>query len=251
LATTNAGEAILTQCEVMAGAAENLERLVAGHDTRAAGAVRVTATDAIGHHLILPRLAALRQSHPAIQIDLITGIRKMDIARREADIAVRFSLTRPTDARLVCRKLGEVGFAMYASDKYLARAGTPKRGQGLAQHDLITFVGQTWPRSLGRLFMGESLTGARISLRSNDQSVHLRATVEGLGISELPCFLGDGNSQLIRIWPEEKPTLRPAWLITHEDLRRAARIKVVCSMIVEAFDCESMILRIGYLSQKH
>lgn len=62
-----------------------------------------------------------------------------------------------------------------------------------------------WPRSLGSFFMGERLDGVRIALRSNHQFSQLRATAEGLGISELPCFLADQNDGVERVWPDEKP----------------------------------------------
>src|SRR5262249_25653473 len=67
---------------------------------------------------------------------------------------------------LVCRKLGEVGFGLYASPRYLAEHGSPQRGQGLAGHRLISYVGN--PASgFGPLFMGEALAGAQIALCSN------------------------------------------------------------------------------------
>jgi DNA-binding transcriptional LysR family regulator len=243
-ATTQAGQTILSQCEAMEVAALNLERLVSGQDSRADGLVRVTATDALTYRFVIPCIAAIHKTHPGLQIDLLTGIRVMDIARREADLAVRVMFNRPTDSSLVCRKLGDVGFTLYASRAYLAEHGTPKRGHGLGGHDLITFMGA--PVSLrSRFFMGESLEGARVLMRSNDQVAQLRATAKGLGIIELACFFGDCDSEVTRVWPDEAPTFRPLWLITHQDLRRATRIRVVSSAIAEAFQREARVLRYG------
>jgi hypothetical protein len=83
------------------------------------------------------------------------------IARRESDLAIRFA--RPAASELVCRKLGEVGFSLYASQRYLAKFGIPKRGQGLGGYDLITFTGA--PAATTPFFMGESLDGARVAVR--------------------------------------------------------------------------------------
>src|SRR6516225_2690585 len=138
-ATTSAGEAILRQCMAMESAALNLERIVAGRDSLVTGSVRVTTTEALAYQLIAPAIAALRQTHPELRVDLIASVRSLDIARREADLAVRFA--RPATSDLVCRKLGEVGFSLYASRRYLAKSGIPKRGVGLAGYDLITFAG--------------------------------------------------------------------------------------------------------------
>ena len=245
LVTTNAGAAIVGQCEAMVTAAESLERLVAGQDTRAAGVIRLTATEALTHKFLVPLLAELNESHPEIQFELTTGIRKLDIARREADIALRVSVTRPGDSGLICRKVGDIGFTLYASNKYLSKVGRPERGHGLGGYDLVTYLGQTWPRSMGQLFMGESTAGARFTLRSNDQFALLRATAAGCGISELPCYYGDECAEIVRVWPEEEPALRTAWLVTHEDLRRATRIRVVSSAIADVFRRHAKTLRNG------
>src|SRR6516162_6949518 len=138
-ATSPAGEAILRQCTVMETSALDLERVAAGRDSLVTGSVRVTTTEALAYQLIAPAIASLRQAHPELQVDLVVGVRSLDIARRDADIAVRFA--RPSASELVCRKLGEVGFLLYASQPYLARAGIPKRGEGLGGYDLITFTG--------------------------------------------------------------------------------------------------------------
>ena len=243
LALTSAGQTILKHGETMQGAALALERMVAGHDTRTAGSVCVTATDVLTRRILMPVVVALRKSHPELQIDLLTGVRSLDITRREADLAVRVSNVRPADSQLVCQKLGEIGFALYASRKYLESHGTPARGQGLAGHDLISFPGT--PRLVRPFFMGESLQGARYAIRSNDQYVQLSAAEEGLGICELACFFGDSHPEVVRVWPDETPNVRPVWLITHKDLRRAARIRVVSVAIAAAFERMAKTLRAG------
>lgn len=183
------------------------------------------------------------KSHPELQIDLLTGVRSRDITRREADLAVRVSNVRPADSRLVCQKLGEISFTLCASSRYLERHGTPARGQGLANHDLSSFPGT--PRLVRPFFMGESLQGARYAVRSNDQYVQLTAARESLGICELACFFGDSHPEVVRVWPEEIPNLRPVWLITHKDPGRAARIRVVSVAIAAAFERTAKTLRSG------
>src|SRR5262249_28571099 len=241
-AASSAGQAILRQCEAMEVAALDLERRVAGHDAQFIGSVRLTTTEALASHVIVPHLATLRERYPQLQVELITGVRSLDITRREADIAIR--LVRPTAPSLVCRKLGELGFALYASPRYLAEHGSPQRGQGLGGHRLISYVG-TPASGFGPLFMGEALAGAQIVLRSNSPCVQAKAAASGLGISELACLIGDDYAGLMRVWPDEEPLLRSVWLITHEDLRRSAKIRMLSSIIAEAFEREASILRYG------
>jgi len=240
-ATTLAGQAILRECATMESAAIDLERIVAGRDSLIAGSVRVTTTEALAYQLVTPAVAALHETHPELRIDLITGVRSLDIARREADLAVR--LARPSAPDLVCRKLGEVGFSLYASRRYLASAGVPRRGQGLTGFDLIAFTGA--PAATSPFFMGESLEGARVALRCDNPLIQVRAAASNVGIVEAACFLGDSSPELVRVWPDEAPARRAAWLIMHPDMQRAARIKAVSSVITEAFRRQRRILEQG------
>lgn len=240
-ATTSAGEAVLRQCMAMENAALDLERIAAGRDTLVTGSVRVTTTEALAHRLVAPAIAILRQRHHELRIDLIAGVRSLDIARRDADLAVRFA--RPSSSDLVCRKLGEVGFSLYASPRYLARAGIPERRKGLAGCDLITFSGA--PAAASPFFMGETLEGARIALRCDNPLIQLKAAADEVGIAELACFLGDSSPDLVRVWPHESPARRTAWLIVHQDMRRAARIRAVSAAIGDAFRHQRSILEDG------
>jgi DNA-binding transcriptional LysR family regulator len=91
--------------------------------------------------------------------------------------------------------------------------------------------------------MDESIEGAEIVLRSNDITVQAKAASVGLGISELACIFGDTQPDLVRVWPREGPTLRPIWVVIHEDLRRAPKIRLVPSAIAEACRGSFKLLR--------
>lgn len=240
-ATTSAGDAILRQCMAMESAAFDLERIAAGRDALLAGSVRLTTTGALAYQVVGPAIASLRRTYPELQVDLNVGVRSLDIARRDADIALRFA--RPSAPDLVCRKLGEVGFTLYAAPEYLASAGALIRGQGLAGHDLITFTGA--PAATSPFFLDESLEGARTALRCDDAFIQREAAANGMGIAELACFLGDDAAGLVRVWPDASPTRRSAWLIVHQDMRRSARIRAVSAAIGDAFRSQRAILDAG------
>ncbi len=231
LETTAAGEAILRQCAAMEDAARDLERIAAGKDALLAGQVRLTTTEPLAHQVVAPAIAALRLAHPDLRIELNAGVRSLDIARREADLALR--LAQPQAPGLFRRKLGEVGFALYASPGYLEARGVPAPGRGLAGHDLITYRGV--PAAMAPFFMGESLEGAETLLRCDSPLFQLKAAADGLGLAELTCFLGDDAQGLVRVWPDLAPVRRPCWLIVHQDMRRAARIKAVSTAIEASF----------------
>ena len=177
----------------------------------------------------------------------MVGVRTLDIARRDADMAVRFA--RPTASGLVCRKLGEVGFSLYASRDYLAKREAPKRGAGLAGYDIITFTRA--PAAISPFFMGESLDDARIASRCDNPLIQLQAAARDVGIAELACCLGDERAELTRIWPDESPVLRTVWLVVHQDLQRSARVRAVTAAIADAFLRHGKFLRDGSRASRH
>src|SRR5215831_11572153 len=88
---TSAGDAVLRQCMAMERAALDLERIAAGRDSLLAGSVRVTTTEALAYELVAPAVAVMRRTHPELRVDLVAGARSLDVARRDADLAVRFA----------------------------------------------------------------------------------------------------------------------------------------------------------------
>jgi DNA-binding transcriptional LysR family regulator len=233
---TAAGQAILNQSEAMENAAASVDRLVYGHDARLSGQVRVATTEGLAHAIVVPAITALAESHPQLQVEVMADPRTLNIARRQADIAVR--LARPTDADLVCRKLGDCGFALYASRSWLAAHHPPERGASLAGHAAISYLGApSW--------FSNALAGARPVLFSNSTFVQMSAVAAGIGISPMPCFLGDDHPELHRLWPTEPPDLHPVWMIIHRDLRRVARIRLVSTAIAETFTHTRPLLHHG------
>src|SRR5262249_60654477 len=95
----------------------------AGRDLLVAGSVRITTTEALAYRIIVPAVASLRKSHPDLHVVLLAGVRSLDIARREADLAVRF--VRPIASEIVFRSLGKVGFSLYASRRSISHPSMP------------------------------------------------------------------------------------------------------------------------------
>ena len=108
----------------------------------------------------------------------------------------------PTRAWYAAR-VGGFAITLYASRAYLAARGKPRRGAGLAGHDLVSWT-YLLPATRGQ-FMGESVTDARIVFRSNSTLALTNAVAEGFGIGYIPCYLADEDPRLVRIWPDVTP----------------------------------------------
>ena len=138
LTPTPAAAALEPHVEAMAAAATALARAASGEAAAEHGAVRVTASEVIGCEVLPPMLAAFRAAHPGIaSIELALTNRNEDLARRDADIAVR--MVRPTQSGLVARRIGASRIRFYAHRDYLVRFGEPRSLADLAGHCLIGF----------------------------------------------------------------------------------------------------------------
>ena len=136
LSLTPEGQSFLAHCERMEEAHYLLESDLGMHSTDVRGVVRVSASDVFANHVLMDSLAALRERHPNLTLDLRVEDRLIDMAREGIDIAIRTA--QPTSELLVQRSLGQFKRALYASPAYLAQKGTPKTVADLVQHSFIT-----------------------------------------------------------------------------------------------------------------
>jgi DNA-binding transcriptional LysR family regulator len=223
LALTAAGEAMRTAGVEMEEALLRGEQRALGADRKLSGLVRVATTELLGEAIVLPAVRALHERHPQIRVELLTGSGQLDIARREADVALRY--VRPDRGDLIARRAGRVAFAAYASKKYLAERGRPARGKGLSGHDIVAYNWQ---------FRGhEPARDGRVVLRTNSTHMLMHAVRLGLGIGPLPCFLARADRAL-----EPVPSTLPAeadelWLVVHADVQRTTRVRAVIEAIEE------------------
>jgi DNA-binding transcriptional LysR family regulator len=224
LVLTASGEAIRRAGEEMEQAVLRGEQRALGADRKLSGVVRVATTDMLGEVVVLPALRSLQESHPQIRVDLVTGPGRLDIARRDADVALRY--VRPEGGDVVARRAGTVAFGAYASKKYLVAHGRPARGSGFSGHDVVGYDAGIRHWRLGQLG-GEPLRDARLALRTNSTLMILQAVRLGIGIGPLPCFLARADPSLERVPSDAPAELDEVWLVVHADVQRTSRVRAV------------------------
>jgi len=233
LALTAAGEAMRRAGIDMEQAVLRAEQEALGADRKLSGVVRVTTTELLGEVIIVPAVKALHARHPQIRVELLTGSSQLDIARREADVALRY--VRPQRSELVARKAGVMAWGAYAAKQYLAAHGRPVRGSGFAGHDIVghSLAIRAWRMDqLG----GEPVRDARIVLRANSARMLVEAVRLGLGIGPLPCFLARQDRTLERVPADAPAELDDLWLVVHPDVQRTSRVRALIEAIEARLD---------------
>jgi DNA-binding transcriptional LysR family regulator len=106
LAPTDAALALLPHAEAMEASAAAVVRAVSGAAGDQGGTVRITASEIVGAEVLPPILAAFREHHPGIALELALTNRTEDLLRRDADLAVR--MAQPKQDALLARRIGRV-----------------------------------------------------------------------------------------------------------------------------------------------
>ncbi len=239
LVLTASGRNIRGTVEEMEASVHAVERKAGGDDTRLEGVVRVTLTEAFAVSTLLPRFGAFRERHPGIEVQFLTDYGALDLARREADLAVR--LTRPKEETLVARKVGEIAITLYASEAYLARRGIPDPTAAFAGHDVLGYADAAgnWPEAR---WLAASAPSARVVARFNSLLSVAAATQAGMGLGLMPCMMGDSVPGLRRVLPPVPTLRRDIWLVVHRDMQQNARVRAVLHFIDELIQRERPLM---------
>ena len=199
------------------------------------GELRVATTPGIGVHWLTPRLGEFIDLFPDIRISLITTDEELDLAMREADVAIRLRL--PTQPDLIQRKLFSVHFHAYASPEYLKRFGTPRELKELDNHRIIILGGSTIPIYMqNRNWLIEAARNGREArtpqLVINTVLGVLRACQRGLGIALLPDYLVEENGGLVQLFGEQDAPALDAYFVYPEELKSVARVQAFRDFLV-------------------
>lgn len=235
LTLTDEGQHILLAAESMAEAAATLQRASGLQDQEIRGSVRIAAPGGLAVHVVAPGLPLLHERFPNLDVVLQPSASSADLTHGEADVAVR--LYRPSAGELVVRRVGQMGFGLYASPGYLQQHGAPRSTADLPRHALIGYGLQL--RHLEESRWLESMTkGARYLLRSDDTHARLAAAESGLGLAVLPHVLAQRSPSLQRVRVAAEAPPKTVWLVVHRDVRHIARVRAVFDWLGEVFaDC--------------
>jgi DNA-binding transcriptional LysR family regulator len=188
------------------------------------GTVRVTAPEVVCVEVLPPILTALRETHPAVKIELVASNRTQDLLQRDADIAVR--MVQPSQAALVARRVGAIPLRLFAHRRYLDLAGMPASIAALKQHTLIGFDQETnYIRAMQK--RGLPLSRDMFSLCTDNQLAQLAAIRAGYGIGMCQAPLARHNPDLLPVLPETVKDELETWIVMHEDLRSSERCRIV------------------------
>lgn len=240
-ALTSAGEELLGHAEEVEAAALRFESAASASTRDLSGNVRITTEEIFAVTLLAPLLREFHALHPEIVIELDTAQAIRDLGAGEADIALR-STSQASSNGLVGRRLCDDDWTLYCSRDYAARNGVPASLEDLKNHAIIGGGGgnlwrhyEAWLRSLG--------LEDRVAMHHASSTGLLSGVRSGFGIAVLPCVVADAEPDLVRCLAPRPGHGRSFWLLTHERVRHAPRVRTVIDFLYERLSAHVRQLR--------
>ncbi len=178
---TSAGERLVVPARKMAEWAGEVARTAAQAERAPEGIVRVTAAPGVAFDFVTPFAGWLRGKHPKLRLEVLSSTSYLDLARGEADLALR--ARPPAHDDLTLLHTLEHDNAVFVSRDYAARL--PKKPT-LAELDWLA-----WAPPFEHLppnpQLAQLVPGFRPSFTADSYLVMLRAAQVGLGAMVLDC----------------------------------------------------------------
>jgi len=234
LVLTEQGELLFRTARDLVSKLDQTQALLMDSRQKPDGLLKVTANIGLGAHWLTPRLGEFLEQYPDIELQIILTDDELDLAMREADVAIR--LRQPVQGDLIRRKLFTVHFHAFASPDYLKRHGQPRTVAELDQHRLLTFGGDipgylknlNWHLVAGR----DPKEPRRSIMMVNNLTSLLRAVQSGIGIAVLPDYLIDASSGISQVLASESMPELECYFVFAESLKGVARVQAFRDFIV-------------------
>jgi DNA-binding transcriptional LysR family regulator len=205
----------------------DFERRLASRDAELEGDVAIATMEPLAAKLT-EHVLAFGRIHPRIRVRIHATNATVDLARREADIALR--ATSSPDEALIGKKIATLAFAVFGIE-----------GKSRDDATWIAFDTTLAQTPQGK-WEAENVPQDRVVLRTNSRVVFTEAVSAGAGIGVLPCGVAAQLPNLVAL-SEPIPALAlPLWLLTHADLQHTPRVRALLDFLGDVFGREKALL---------
>ncbi|MCL9781251.1 LysR family transcriptional regulator [Vibrio sp. S4M6] len=213
---TPVGEMFFHQALSLREGVDRIHRELSGQDSRLEGTLVVTTTDSL-LYIFADAFIGFQDKYPDVELRVLSGTRHLDLVQRDADVALRPTLSPPE--HWVGRNLLTLSYATYASIDYIEKIAqlTPD------QYRWIALVDNLNQSAMNKMTQKLKHRDAKCTITSSLMGVYELA-VAGLGVTALPCYLGDHCNRLQRVHDEMSEFNSDLWLLAHPDMRRSAKV---------------------------
>lgn len=211
------GEVMLERARALVADMEDMEQQFLPAHGQVSGRLKVDVPSRIARRLIAPALPGFFERHPAVELELGSSDRAVDLVLEGVDCALRVGPL--ASSSLVARPLGHFTLINCASPAYLARHGTPRTPADLLQHMAVNYASPTSGRAAPWEWQrdGETMSlRMRSQVAANNAETYIACALAGLGLIQIPAYdvrehLAAG--ELVEVLPEARAEPLPVQLV--------------------------------------
>ena len=227
LTLTQNGEYVYKTAHEVISKLKEVETSLGDQKNKPSGKITITTVRSFGTHWLTPRIQEFMKLNPEIEVELIFDDKELDLSTRQADIGI--FMRRPKKLNYIQRKLIDINYHIYGSNKYLEKYGIPKTPNDLNKHKFISF-GKGAPSPVFNpdwaLKIGNRDGSKRKSVFKVNSVMGLLLAVEsGVGLAALPDYLVFQSTNLIKVLPKIEGPITEAHFVYPQSLKNVARVQ--------------------------
>ena len=227
LTLTENGEYVYKTAHEVISKLKEVETSLGDQKDKPSGKITITTVRSFGTHWLTPRIQEFMKLNPEIEVELIFDDKELDLSTRQADIGI--FMRRPKKLNYIQRKLIDINYHIYGSNKYLENYGMPKTLNDLNKHKFISFgkgapspvYNPDWALKVGM----KDNTKRKPIMKVNSVMGLLLAVESGVGLAALPDYLVFQSRNLIKVLPKVEGPITEAHFVYPESLRNVARVQ--------------------------
>ena len=228
LTLTENGEYLFKTAHDVISKLKEVESTLGDQKNKPTGKLTITTVRSFGTHWLTPRIQEFMTLNPEIEIELIFDDKELDLSTRQADIGI--FMRRPKQLNYIQKKLVNIKYYIYGSNKYLEKHSMPKTINDLNKHKLISFgkgapspvYDPDWALKLG-VKDGKK---RKPVMKVNSVMGLLLAVESGVGLAALPEYLVSNSNNIIKVLPNSEGPITEAHFVYPQSLKNTARITV-------------------------
>ena len=226
LVLTDNGKYLFQTAHEVISKLKDVEATLSDEKDQLKGKLTVTTVVSFGTTWLTPRIQEFMTLHPDIEIELIFDDKELDLSTRQADIGIW--MRRPKQLNYIQKKLINLHYHIYGSQKYLEKNGYPKNINDLNKHKFITYgrgapspvFNPDWALKLG----AKDNQKRKPVMKVNSVYGLLLAVQSGVGLAALPDYITNNQPNLVKVLPEVEGPLTETHFVYPASMKNVARV---------------------------
>ena len=228
LTLTENGEYVFKTAHEVISKLKEVETSLGDQKNKPTGKLTITTVRSFGTHWLTPRIQEFMRLNPEIEIELIFEDKELDLSTRQADIGI--FMRRPKQLNYIQKKLVDLKYYIYGSNKYLEKFGMPKSINDLNNHKFISFgrgapspvFNPDWALKLG---LKDGAKKRKTVMKVNSVYGLLLAVQSGVGLAALPDYITINQPNIVKILPKIEGPITEAHFVYPQSLKNVARVQ--------------------------